>query len=321
MSGAIRGPIKLVKWLTWIKILGNREIAKVFRDSDVPFSLVKPDGPAMCLGSSAVKITADNAALLAKSWKHLASVATASNAEWSTHGSAALQVEVLGITLIISTTEEAFILYEVFAKGIYSMGATGPVNMVDIGVNIGTASLYFASQPWVTRVIGFEPLLPTYERAKQHIEMNRHLADKITLLNYGLADSDREVLVDYSPTWKGSVGICAPPQFVRSATDHRKETISVRRASDAFHDILAKSQIETVIVKMDCEGAEYEIVTDLARSGTIQDISALMIEWHDRGHQILSSTLRDNGFVVWTVKADLDRDLGIMYAVRIGAPR
>lgn len=321
MNGVIRRPLRLAKWLLWIKILGNREIAKVFRCSDVPFSLVNSGGRSIRLGRSVVEITTDNAGLLAESWKYLAYLATASNAKWSTYGSAALQVEICGITLIISTIEEAFILHEVFAKGIYSMAATGPVDVVDIGANIGIASLYFASQPWVASVVGFEPLLPTYEQAKRHLEMNRHFADKITLFNYGLADSDQEILVDYSTTWKGSVGIYAPPQFVKSAADQRKERIRVRKASDAFHEILAKSKAKAIIVKMDCEGAEYEIVKNLVRSGAIQNISALMIEWHDRGRQVLSSTLLDNGFVVWAVKADIDRDLGIMYAVKAGTPR
>ncbi|HEX5234816.1 MAG TPA: FkbM family methyltransferase [Silvibacterium sp.] len=321
MNRMIHRSLRLAKWLVWIKILGNRKIATIFRQSDIPFRLVTSDGRAMIVGKSAIPITVDNAALLAKSWAYLVSVAKASDAQWSTFGPAALKVEVLGIKLIISTPEEAFILHEVFVEGIYSMAATGPVAVVDIGVNIGTASLYFASQPWVASVTGFEPLLPTYEQAKQHLEMNGHLADKIIFFNYGLADSDREALVDYSPTWKGSVGIYTPPQFVQRAADQRKERIRLRNASDVFHEILAKSQVKKTIVKMDCEGAEYEIVKDLVRSGAIQRISAFMIEWHDRGPQILRDALVGCGFVVWTMKTDTDRDIGLMYAVWNESPR
>src|ERR1017187_4703817 len=159
----------------------------------------------------------------------------------------------------------------------------GPVHCIDIGANVGIASLSFALQPWVCQVTGFEPLKPTFEKALKHLDSNPTIAGKVTLYNFGLAGSDREVAVEYSPTWKGSVGIRNSPSFIRTANDRTTEHMQLRKASAVLQEIGVGNHDEKFVIKMDCEGAEYEIIDDLVKSGSIQNISALMIEWHDLG--------------------------------------
>ena len=144
--------------------------------------------------------------------------------------------------------------------------------------------------------------------------MNSRLCNKIKLFNHGLASSDRQIDVTYSPTWKGSVGMFSSPQFVLDAPDRSQ----VRSASITMRQILAEHKGEAVIVKMDCEGAEYEILAALDDSKTLRQVTGFMIEWHDRGVEPLASLLRKNGFVVWTTRTNIDRDLGILYAANVG---
>jgi len=56
-------------------------------------------------------------------------------------------------SVVVDTPEELFLLHEIIAGGVYNVvsGRQGGV-VLDIGMNVGFASLYFAAQPWVEAV-------------------------------------------------------------------------------------------------------------------------------------------------------------------------
>jgi len=313
---AFNAILKFARIVKWSLIFGDRRIAKIFINNSGPLALVQPGGTTLKLGDSVVTITAENSPILAYAWRSMNSLAQYHGVRWSNAGALEMKAEILGLAFTISTGEEANSLYEVFGERVYSLATKGPVHLVDIGVNIGATSLSFAIQPWVSQITGFEPFRPTFEKAQRHFEANPTFGCKVKLYNFGLAGSDREMVLKYSPTWKGSVGLRKPAPFVESAPDLRTEQIRLRKASDVFKELGVGEFDEKVVVKMDCEGAEYEIIEDLVKSGTIEKISALMIEWHDLGGKSISRALLESGFMVLQGSEGTDRGLGMIYAIR-----
>ena len=49
-------------------------------------------------------------------------------------------------------------------------------------------------------------------------------------------------------------------------------------------------------LKLDCEGAEYEVVQSLAEENLLKEIFLIHIEWHYKGPEILKKLLVENHF-------------------------
>lgn len=82
------------------------------------------------------------------------------------------------------------IVEEIFKNDEYNFDIGGPAVVIDIGMHIGLASLYFAARDDVEGVYGFEPFKPTFEQAMFNFKINEKYADKIHPHNYGLGDRE-----------------------------------------------------------------------------------------------------------------------------------
>lgn len=102
------------------------------------------------------------------------------------------------------------------------------------------------------------------------------------------------------------------------------ESVDLRSAGAEVRKIVCEYPEARIILKIDCEGAEVEILESLEESGSIESVSIMMIEWHRWASMDLPDSmeefLRDRGFAVvgrgWKM-----RDVGMIYAVRLGNPR
>jgi FkbM family methyltransferase len=237
-----------------------------------------------------------------------------------------LLCEVGGITVFVRSVEELWILHEIFVQGFYDIRVNGPVVVWDIGMNVGVASLYFAARGSAT-VVGYEPIGPTYEMALENIALNPSLCDAITTVNSGVGGSSRTEMVEYCDELKGSVGLYGAvgdpslrQKVLHLAADAaiRLEALHLEDAASVLSSIRAAHPHIPVIVKIDCEGAEYEIIEALHRSGDLPSLHALMIEWHRDGPELLQQHLSDAGFTVFSLDSKHGQ-WGRLYAVREGA--
>ena len=68
---------------------------------------------------------------------------------------------------------------EILVDEVYSFDCTGDAIVIDIGMNRGIASLYFAAKDNILNVYAFEPFGPTRALAQRNLELNPELARKI----------------------------------------------------------------------------------------------------------------------------------------------
>mgnify|MGYP003341543715 CR=1 FL=1 len=129
--------------------------------------------------------------------------------------------------------------------------------VLDIGANIGDSSINFARKG--ARVISFEPLKILHEYLKKNVT-NNNLGSNIDIHYVGLSNKNEKVNV-----WIKKDGTaCASPIF------HEKNMKDAKLGRElstmelvAATDYITKLNLPSIdILKMDCEGSEYNILTE-----------------------------------------------------------
>jgi FkbM family methyltransferase len=219
-----------------------------------------------------------------------------------------------GLQFYIESSEEFFIIKEVFIEKDYNLLSKDNFVVFDIGMNIGVSSLFFASNKKVSQIYSFEPVTTTYQQALYNLTLNPQIANKVQTFNFGLGGFSRTEKVLYNPQAKGNCGIRLDLSLVIDKDYAEEIAIDIQDCSEVLPALIAKHPNEKKIVKMDCEGAEYEIIQKLSDSQLLSEIDVLILEWHDKGAGILEELLVANGFFV--VSRFLTSITGMIYAFK-----
>jgi hypothetical protein len=92
------------------------------------------------------------------------------------------------INFKVTSLSNLAVLYEIFVQNIYNVNPSiNNIIVVDIGMNVGAATLYFANQSFTEKVYGFEPFPETYNEAFSNVKLNESILDKIVLFNKGVS--------------------------------------------------------------------------------------------------------------------------------------
>jgi len=223
------------------------------------------------------------------------------------------------IKIIMDDSQDYCAIAEcIIGKG-YELGLTNDdYCVIDIGANIGDTALYYASLKNVSKVYAYEPFLSTYNKAIKNIALNPDLSDKIQLFNFGVSNENLELFID------------APKNSTFGASiNHLQkggDRLEIKDASALLESII-KTHLgkQKNLLKLDCEGSEYDIVESLDKSGLLSKIDVLIGEWHFSGKrnenntkfniEELSERLTKNAFMF---KIVLSKSLPMFYAFRIG---
>ncbi|MFT5251355.1 MAG: FkbM family methyltransferase [Flavobacteriales bacterium] len=219
-----------------------------------------------------------------------------------------------GLQLYIESPEEFFILKEVFIEKDYNLLSNENFVVFDIGMNIGISSLFFGLNEKVTQIYSFEPVETTYNQALYNLELNTTISNKIEAFNFGLGGFSRVEKVLYNSQAKGNCGIRLDLSLVIDKDKAEEIDINIKNVSEVLPELLAKHSGQTKLFKIDCEGAEYEIIQKLSDAHLLADIDILLIEWHDRGATILEELLVANNFKV--ISRHLTSITGMIYAFK-----
>ena len=204
------------------------------------------------------------------------------------------------IIVQVETLEELQIVEEVFSSGVYNLKLPRRPLVLDVGMNSGFASLFLSSCHSDAVVLAFEPFPPTFARAKANFRLNPAHSSRIHPQQYGLADETRTMELDYSDVWSGSVGMFGVPEGLKATGNVRRVGTIFRDASIVLSEALRDFPDRSVVLKIDCEGAEYGIVRRLSETGLLERVSVILMECHrrDSGHNphALCTLLVDSGF-------------------------
>lgn len=90
------------------------------------------------------------------------------------------------VRIFLQDWQELFIAHEVFFSGVYNVSVNRPFRVIDVGMNVGTTSLFFASNPLCSKIDAFELFPKTVKRAAGNFDLNPGLAHKINVVAAGL---------------------------------------------------------------------------------------------------------------------------------------
>jgi FkbM family methyltransferase len=150
--------------------------------------------------------------------------------------------------------------------------------VVDIGASIADSSIYFALKG-AKKVIALEPYPLNYESAKLNIEEN-NLTEKISLFNAGCSGNEGEITVN--PSQEG------PISSLREFKNGKKIPLM------SLSRIIKDFDIDNGILKIDCEGCEYDSLLNLS-CDELKKFSHILVEYH-YGYKNLQEKLEKCGF-------------------------
>jgi FkbM family methyltransferase len=196
-----------------------------------------------------------------------------------------------GLKILVKNKKDLYPLEEVYVQNVYDQkSVTIPPNgvVLDVGAHIGTFSLYAAKVCKARKVYSFEPLPKNYEILKMNVK-NNHLSDIITPIPKAIdaQAGTRELFLDA----RGDLF----PSFYSSSK--RSNTVQVECVT--LKQVLKENSIDHVdYLKMDCEGAEWEILKAIDEE-TISRIGIIGMEYHLKSREEFVKLLLQLGFSVF----------------------
>jgi len=204
---------------------------------------------------------------------------------------------------------------EILVNEAYNLSYKDDSVVIDIGMNRAIASLFFAAKENVKKIYAFEPFEPTLALAKKNLDLDPELNKKIQIFAYGLGKEDTTLEIPYSVDASDCMSTTHAVSVKRNV---QVETVIVKDAAQTLAPIFEENKGNRIIIKCDCEGAEFEILERLDEKNLVGKIDALLMEYHFEKPDRLVNILAENGFAVH-VKHVLKKEpiVGYLYAVKM----
>ena len=162
------------------------------------------------------------------------------------------------------------IFHEVWDHERYTTGPIGEVarrgTVVDIGAHIGLFSLFACRAIQANRIVSVEPDPLNFELLVENISANH--VEGATLINAAIAGNSGERRMHTSPSNTGGHSF-----YARGGSSRLVRVVSL---SGLFR---SSGITECSLLKMDCEGAEMEILENTPDE-LFRNVSAISLEYH-----------------------------------------
>ena len=193
-------------------------------------------------------------------------------------------------------------IYEVFEEEDYKFLNVQNKSVLDIGAFVGDSSIYFILKG-AKKVYAIEPHPDAYKEMLENIKLN-NMENKIIPINIGINYEKDHISI--STTVVNTQGT-----LFKSKGDGSK--VSAGKLSD----IIDKYNIDAQILKMDCEGCEYDII--LKDYDTIKEFEEIGFEYHAYNTKIPVSKLLEKlskDFECKFIKGGINEKIGILHCIR-----
>lgn len=168
-------------------------------------------------------------------------------------------------------------IYEIFAEDCYRFEwflgplLTRPIQVLDIGGHVGTFACRLAQLHPQARIHSFEPSATTAAFLRRNAAANG-FADRIEVTQKALAGQTGTAIFDDNEGGSGTNGLAGAGHAVGSG--------GVTVETVAFDEVVAATPAPVDVVKMDCEGGEYDLV-GASSDASWASVARLVLEYHD----------------------------------------
>lgn len=212
-----------------------------------------------------------------------------------------------GIVFKVVHFMDTLTINEIFSNNDYKVGRLRDNSVIiDIGANIGAFSVYVANKTSSSKVFSFEPSKKTFNQFVTNINLNQF--EKCIIPTNCAIGGKRGILKLYD------VGISGMRSVYKTRNEKRFETVKVITLEDIFINNNIK---KCDFLKIDCEGAEYEILNNCPDS-IYKRIKNIAMEFHEishgQNHLTLVNLLKSKGFAVKHFYHSIENNIGYIYA-------
>ncbi|MEK6943340.1 MAG: FkbM family methyltransferase [Nanoarchaeota archaeon] len=170
---------------------------------------------------------------------------------------------------IFSKATDISMIYECIVRDDYKINSLSNKNgsIIDVGAHLGSFSLFASKKCPKCKIYSFEPSPSTYAVLKKNIELNQ--SGNIIIFNKAVTSGSKPVRIYINP--------------INSAlnTIYDNKGRSVEISSVSLQKIFTENSIKNCdFLKMDCEGAEYNILLNTPLK-ILKKIKKMVIEYHN----------------------------------------
>jgi len=181
-----------------------------------------------------------------------------------------------GVTIVCPNRRGARVpVYEIFAEDCYQLAPflgpllNRPVQVLDIGGHIGTFSCQLTQLHPRASVLAYEPSAVTAEYLRRNIERN-NVADRVQVFKSAVAATSGIAVFRDNGAGSGLNSLRSGHGSV--GTDTEVSTVS-------FDEAVANAPAPVDVVKIDCEGGEYDLVLGSSPESWAS-VQRVVIEFH-----------------------------------------
>jgi FkbM family methyltransferase len=224
-------------------------------------------------------------------------------------------VTVNGIRFKVASLSNMAVVYEVFIQRIYEVAlSTDKLVVIDIGMNVGVASLNFANMKTVEHVYGYEPFPDTFKESLFNISLNPILSAKIRPFNQGVSDTSCKKSISLFDSGLLSAStIESIDNYGKVA--NKKIEVQLISIIDVLNKVTSVHPNNRILLKIDCEGEEYAIFDAIKNTKYLDQVDCILLEWHEKGFEQLASILLSSGFQYFHMPNE-KHNSGMLYAFR-----
>jgi len=194
-------------------------------------------------------------------------------------------------------------IIEIFEEDYYKFLNVQNKSVLDIGAFIGDSSIYFILKG-AKKVYAIEPHPNAYKEMIENIKLN-NMEDKIIPINMGISYDNNYIMI-----YTKDMTLVAGSFFNSNNT-------GIKVPAGKLSNIIDKYNIDAQVLKMDCEGCEYDII--LKDYDTIKEFDEVGFEYHAYNTKIPVSKLLEKlnkDFECKFIRGGINKDLGIIYCIR-----
>ena len=138
-------------------------------------------------------------------------------------------------------------------------------SIIDVGAHIGLFSLFASQFCKKGKIFSFEPIKENFELLKENIRIND--ITNISLFNEAISNTTSKITLYQNEDEAGH------SKFIKTSK-------SIQVNSKAFKEFIDEREIEKCgLLKLDCEGSEYEIIESLPPK-YFEKFKKIIIEYH-----------------------------------------